>query len=183
MHVVGHAKGEAGAAGDSRCTPPVIWTAARAALTAATGAAVWDLDPATNPASTVPAHVRWYGHGPADDGLLLPWHGHVWLNWPFSASARWVRKACREATRRAESVTALGPGDTSTSWWRALARACDAWAVWPRREHFPAPGERGEGRPAGGVHLFWLCRGDRGRAERWSRAMRDAGALPFPPAR
>lgn len=174
VHLVGRAKGAAGAPGDSRCTPPVIW---RACLGAAGLAVCWDLDPASNPHSTVPASVRWQGLSGADDGLLLPWAGDVWLNPPFSAMARWTSKALREA-RRARSVTLLVPGDSSTAWWRSLARASAAWAVWPRREHFPLPGEQGRGSPGGGVHLFWL-----GPAPAlWRAEMEIAGALTFPGA-
>lgn len=169
MHV-GKAPGKPGGKGDHRCTPPEIWIAARAAI----GIKQWDLDPATNKHATVPAATRWMGRSPEDDGLLLPWFGHVWLNPPFSKLGIWTQKFMQEA-RRATSLTFLGPGDSSTAWWQALARGCDSWAAWPRRQHFPIP-DHPKGSPPGPVHLFYIGP----RSTRWRQVMTHVGCEAFP---
>ena len=120
MHTPGHKPGRGGI-GDSRCTPPELWAVARAAI----GIKAWDLDPASNSFSTIPATTAWDGE--PHDGLILPWHGHVWINFPFSDPPPWVDKILQEAARpTVYSITVLSPSDSSTAWWHKLRRGCDA---------------------------------------------------------
>ena len=163
MHVYkGKAKG-----GDHRCTPPEIWMVALAAV----GIKAWDLDPATNAFSTVPATVCWDGSGEDQDGLILPWYGHVWLNFPFSVPALWVDKAIAEAASRVvRSITILSPSDSSTAWWHKLRRGCDASAAWSRRTHFPLP-DNPKGSPGAAPHLSYIGK----RSNRWRRVFERYG--------
>lgn len=150
--------------GDHRCTPPVIWKAALYAI----GADQFDLDPATNAHSTVPASLCFDGSSIELDGLVQGWEGNVWLNFPFSDPMPWVEKVLREA-HRCRSITVLGPNDTSTQWHRLLVRCVDATAQWPRRVHFPLPDTK-RGSPPGPIALFYI--GPQSNA--WMRVMRDA---------
>lgn len=157
--------------GDHRCTPKKIWKVALEAI----GAKTFDLDPATNAHSTVPAETICTGPkvGGAD-GLELAWWGNVWLNFPFSDPNPWVAKVLREADRMIEpphptepaprSITILGPGDSAVAWWRALRTTCDARAMWPKRLHFPTP-DSPKGSAPGPVHLWYFGP----RATRWRR--------------
>lgn len=162
-------------AGDQRCTPRVVWQAALEAI----GVDEFDLDPATNPFSTVPAKRRLMGghHGsdPKENGLTVEWYGHVWLNFPFSQPVPWVERAVWHAsTYRTQSITILGPNVIDTNWFQALMLETDARADWPRREHFPTPDEP-EGSPMGGFSLYYLGPA----APRWRRAMRDCGCITY----
>lgn len=123
-------------AGDHRCTPEVLWRAALAAI----GRSSFDTDPATNPGSSVPARVQYMGPYNGRNGLILPWEGDVWLNFPFSNPLPWILRVLAEANRY-RSITVLGPNDSSTTWHQQLVRFVDARAAWPRRVHFPTPGE------------------------------------------
>ncbi|HHH29073.1 MAG TPA: hypothetical protein ENK57_12115 [Polyangiaceae bacterium] len=179
--------------GDHRCTPPEIWSVALEAL----GAKTFDLDAATNDFATIPAIVRCTGPkvGGAD-GLAVPWWGNVWLNFPFSTPNPWIAKVGSEADRMLQpvlrmneslppselpprSITVLGPGDSAVAWWRAMRQTCDAWAMWPKRAHFPRP-DQPKGSAPGPVHLWYIGP----RATRWRTIMEShgvptsTGALP-----
>jgi phage N-6-adenine-methyltransferase len=53
----------------------------------------------------------------ADDGLIRPWEGSVFMNPPYGrAIGRWVEKAYREAKDGA-TVVALIPARTDTAYW------------------------------------------------------------------
>lgn len=150
MHVPG-ARRRVRGQGDERCTPPTIWRPMLHAL----GLEQFDLDPATNSFSTVPARTRWTRR---EDGLAQPWFGHIWVNFPFSSSGLWVSKIRQSlALSAVKTITVLSPGDTGNTWWPELWSIATAWAAWPQREHFPLPGEA-KGQPAGAPHL-WLCVG------------------------
>jgi hypothetical protein len=159
-----------GRPGDHRCTPRRILVAAAHAA----GIKRWDLDPASNRHSIVPAETAWYGEGDDDNGLVLDWFGDTWLNPPFSAMDVWTAKSIDELVR-VRSLTFLGPGDTSTEWWRTWKARCDAWAAWPRREHFPLP-DNPKGSPPGPVHLFYTGP----RSNRWRQVMEHVGCVTYP---
>jgi hypothetical protein len=160
---------KAGRPGDHRCTPRAIWLAARHAA----GIEQWDLDPATNQFSTLPAATKWDGEAEDRDGLALAWFGDTWCNPPFSGMGVWTDKAIRESART-RSLTFLGPGDSSTEWWRKWVSKCDAWAAWPTRIHFPMP-DHPTGSPPGPIHLFYVGP----RATRWRRVMAHVGCTTF----
>lgn len=56
---------------------------------------------------------------PEDDGLLLPWHGKVFMNPPYGRQiGLWTKKAKAEVERdHAQIVVALLPARTDTCWW------------------------------------------------------------------
>ncbi len=85
---------------DDWYTPPAIFTAL---------GIDFDLDPAAPPGGVpwVPAK-EFYTE--ADDGLLQPWSGRVWLNPPYSAPALWL-----ERFRDHDDGVALVAADTSTA--------------------------------------------------------------------
>jgi len=54
-----------------------------------------------------------------DNGLILPWHGRVFMNPPYGwhVTERWIEKACLEAGRdEVEIVVGLIPSHTDTEW-------------------------------------------------------------------
>lgn len=156
--------------GDHRCTPEPIW---RAALHAA-GLEAFCLDPASNPNATVQAQVHWMGPLDGNDGLEKTWFGNVWLNFPFSTPRIWVDKV-EEELEHVTSVTVLGPNDSSTAWWRQISAFCDARADWPRRLHFPLPGQD-KGSPPGPVGLWFVGKG----STRWRRVLSGYGCSTWP---
>lgn len=156
--------------GDHRCTPEVIWRAALAAI----GRRMFDTDAATNPFATLPARTKYMGPRNGLDGLVLPWEGDTWLNFPFSNPMRWVEAAERQANRF-RSLTVLGPNDSSTAWHQRLVRFVDARAAWPKRLHFPLPGKP-KGSPPGPIALFYS--GPQSNA--WMRYMRAQGCAVDP---
>ncbi len=162
--------------GDHRCTPLEIWEVALEAI----GADKFDLDPASNEHATVPAHAVCTGPKIGGvDGLTLQWSGNVWLNFPFSQPSPWVEKVQHEAdrmlrpddARHARSITVLGPGDSGVVWWRVMRGLCDARALWPKRVHFPLPGQM-KGSAPGPVHLWYIGP----RSNHWRRVFEAHGA-------
>lgn len=80
----------------------------------------FDLDPCSPTANKRRAPVRAHVHFTAEDnGLLLPWHGNVFLNPPYGRElAMWIKKARRESIDPAvKTVIALVPARTDTGWW------------------------------------------------------------------
>lgn len=162
--------GRAGRPGDHRCTPEPIW---RAALEAA-GIERFDLDPASNPFATIPAETSW--HGGAYDGRKLAWFGNVWINYPWSVPVPWVCKIIKESKREeVRSITANGAHDLSTAWAQQITNACDAWAAWPKRLHYPLPNNP-SGSPPGSVALWYFGP----NAETWIRVMHAFGCIAYP---
>lgn len=162
-------------AGDQRCTPPEVWRVALAAL----GLDEFDLDPATNEFATVPAKKRLMGGGqgakPEDNGLLVAWSGHVWLNFPFSTPMPWVECAVKHAAaRRVTTITVLGPISPDTRWHRLLVRNADARADWPRRYHFPTASHP-KGQAMGGFALYFFG----AHSTEWRRHMAELGCTTY----
>lgn len=58
----------------------------------------------------------------ADNGLLLEWFGHVWLNPPFGrAISDWLHKCALEITNpNVDSIMVLIPARTDTKWFHEL---------------------------------------------------------------
>lgn len=73
----------------------------------------FELDVAAPPGglSWIPAR-RFYCA--ADDGLLQPWDGHVWMNPPYGRGIElWMRKMAAHG-----DGVALVPANTETQWWQ-----------------------------------------------------------------
>jgi len=111
---------------DSWCTPP--W------LTALIPAA--DLDPCSNPRSTVSAGAT-YRLDRGEDGLSLPWSGVVFVNPSYSNPLPWAAKliASPEVTAAAFLVNV----DTSTAWWSVLRSRLPVALMFHKRIQFAAP--------------------------------------------
>lgn len=75
----------------------------------------FDLDPAASDRY----HVTQRYFTPADNGLLLPWEGRVFLNPPYGREEEaWLVKAIQEVMAgRASVVVALLPAKTGKHWW------------------------------------------------------------------
>lgn len=162
-----------GAPNDHRCTPPEVYEPLRRAL----GIEQWDLDPASNPASTIPAKRALFGRGPARRpphlcGLAYKWAGHVWLNPPFREIQPWAEKWAETAqANKARSMLAIVPADHSTEWWGVFERSADVLTLWTR-VHFPLPGERPNARTGASpspYHVFAWLRSDAERANYFQR--------------
>jgi hypothetical protein len=109
---------------DSYCTPP--WLTQRLPMV--------DLDPCSNPRSTVRARRR-YSLEMRLDGLKLPWVGSVFLNWPYSDPLPWAIKLREElASGRCTQAIVLCKHDSSTEWWRELVKGAtpDQWQFFSR---------------------------------------------------
>lgn len=97
-------------ASDSYCTP--AWLTAMLPLV--------DLDPCSNPRSTVRAR-RAFSLEKKLDGLAQPWRGSVFLNWPYSAPGPWAAKLVEELTAgRCTEAIVLCKLDASTAWWKTV---------------------------------------------------------------
>lgn len=86
-----------------------------------------DLDPATHPIAqeTVQA-INHFTR--ADDGLIRPWHGRVWLNPPYAQPfiAQFIEKLVTEVTdRRVEQAILLTHNYTDTGWFHHAEGAAD----------------------------------------------------------
>lgn len=75
-------------------------------------------------------------------GLTTPWlplvrpvpGGQVYVNWPYSSSAAWVKKVRREAAH-GFPITLLVPARTDTAWWEEIWEVTDACGLWRGRIH------------------------------------------------
>lgn len=112
---------------DAYCTPPEI-TALLPAV---------DLDPCSNPRSTVRAKTT-YSLEAKQDGLTLPWFGLVYANVPYSAPLPWAEKLSAEWA----NLTGAGflvNADHSPKWWHVLKQALPIRLDFDERIEFSAP--------------------------------------------
>lgn len=93
---------------DSYCTPPAITQLLPEV----------DLDPCSNPRSTVRAKQT-YSLEANQDGLVLPWFGLVYANVPFSDPLPWSLKFAAERSRIVGAGFMVN-ADHSPRWWRVL---------------------------------------------------------------
>jgi phage N-6-adenine-methyltransferase len=96
-----------------------------------------DCDPASEPeAQKIVQAATFYTE--ADNGLRQPWHGRVWLNWPYSKSEEFAKKLNAEV--RAGHVTeaiCLTHNYTDTGWFQdQLATICSAICLTRGRVEF-----------------------------------------------
>ncbi len=96
---------------DTAYTPPLIFEALDLEF---------DLDPAAPPGGVpwIPANKI---YTEADNGLLQPWEGLVWLNPPYSAPAPWIERLHNHG-----QGVALLPADTATAWFYRWVTTADA---------------------------------------------------------
>lgn len=86
-----------------------------AALAAEFGA--FDLDPCARPETAKAKNF----YTQADDGLVQPWFGHVFVNPPYSKPAPWIEKAIAETQRDATiTVRLLLAAATEVGWFHDL---------------------------------------------------------------
>lgn len=109
---------------DSWCTPK--WITKRLPLV--------DLDPCSNPRSTVRARRRLMLEN-GENGLLSSWRElSVFCNPPYSKIEPWAAKIVE-----AKSFCFLVNVDPSTEWWRMLTRWSDHLFLFYKRIKFRAP--------------------------------------------
>jgi phage N-6-adenine-methyltransferase len=96
-------------------TPPHI----REAVVSALGGRV-DLDPCADPGKSFPAAEHFTE---ADNGLVKPWVGRVYMNPPYGRTIeRWTTKLRDEMTSGwTTEAVALLPARMDTRWWHELA--------------------------------------------------------------
>lgn len=121
----------------------------------------FDLDPCASVSGPMPwANVdRWYTA--ENDGLSLPWEGHVWLNPPYSDAAVWLQRMAAHG-----DGIALVFARTDTAWWHEY--------VWPNASRIlflrgrvtfwhPIPDDDPEVCPSTGTldeDECWYCTGE-----------------------
>lgn len=118
---------------DSYCTPP--WLTQLLPRR--------DLDPCSNPRSTVNAK-RAYSLDKGLDGLRLPWNGTVYENWPYSNPLPWAEKTIHElAVGNCTDAIVLIKLDSSTRWFSVIAKrvldVIDLWIFNERIQHDEPP--------------------------------------------
>lgn len=92
----------------------------------------FDLDPASPGADHVPWVPARKHFTIADDGLILPWHGQVWLNPPYDRELdTWLSKLAEHGTGMA-----LVYSRTETMWWQHAAHRADAVLFLAKRVWF-----------------------------------------------
>lgn len=120
----------------------------------------FDLDPCSPTADRRRAPVKAKIYFTAeDDGLALPWLGVVFMNPPYGRALRyWIEKARDEvAMGHAETVIALIPARTDTTWWHDYI-AGQADVVFLRgRLSF---GKEGQSAPFPSALVIWSQRED-----------------------
>jgi phage N-6-adenine-methyltransferase len=98
---------------DIRCTPPALVEICRKLVDVDR----FTLDVAASPGNAI--CEDYYALERGQDGLEIPWYGHVWCNPPYSDIGSWVRKAWIEHSGlRTASITMLIPANrTDQKWW------------------------------------------------------------------
>lgn len=103
----------------------------------------FDFDPCSNSRSHIDA-LDFASLENGDDGLVLDWHGSVWINPPYSNPLPWMDKLRVEIDGgRCREAMALVKLDTSTKWWKALTLNKDFVSLWlfnNRLRFEPPPG-------------------------------------------
>jgi hypothetical protein len=98
-----------------------------------------DLDPCSNPYSTVSAETV-YMLEAGQDGLELPWFGLVWINGPYSDLEPWARKLDREYPKLDGCAFLVNTSNTP-AWWHLLVKHLRLRLDFDKRIEFaPPPG-------------------------------------------
>jgi hypothetical protein len=140
--------GDPAARDDNWQTPEVVLSGVRE-----TFRGVINLDPCASPEPTDwfatnnmnPTREPWEGaikagqFGYRQDGLSASWSRRVYVNPPFSESARWIEK-CHTEAPHCEGIIMLIPTRSDTRYWQTYAPTADAICFWKGRIKFIAPG-------------------------------------------
>ncbi len=109
----------------------------------------FDLDVCSPPGGLDWIPAAWY-YTQADDGLVQPWNGRVWMNCPYSEAWRWVPRFVDHA----HGVCLLP--HAKSGWHSVIWRAADAIVIPDRRVNFVSDRSNGEVR----FPLFFAAFGD-----------------------
>lgn len=149
-------------------TPRSIIEAARYAMGSI------DLDPAScEEAQQIVQAGRYFTK--AEDGLVQPWAGNVWLNPPYGRGLieEWVEKAIYEMEfMRTNQIIMLVNNCTETEWFQSLLDEAHAVCFPCGRIEFWGPNRR-FGSGWNGQAIFWLARHFEG--DTWRRFL---GSMP-----
>ena len=120
-----------------------------------------DLDPCSNPRSTVRARQT-YSLESGRDGLALPWIGSVYCNPPYSDIYPWALKAEEQTVNACAFLVNV---DSSTSWWKRLQAHLQHVLLFSKRIQFvPAHGVAvsSNSKPQAllcNAQFRWMCEG------------------------
>jgi phage N-6-adenine-methyltransferase len=133
-------------------TPPEVIEAARAVLGAI------DLDPASSPMANETVQATHF-YTEADDGLIQPWSGRVWLNPPYgSLVGKFVGKLVAEYEARnvAAAILLVNSNSAEVGWFAPL------WGAYPlaftsgaRVNFVPGAGQEASGATHGSCFVYF----------------------------
>jgi hypothetical protein len=114
-----------------------------------------DLDPASNELAQTWIQATTF-YTAADDGLLKPWYGRVWLNPPYADVTQWINKAIAEYDdgNITEAVLLVKPAD-GAAWYQRLNKKFPRCGVNHRIKFMDKDGIA-QPRPAHGNCFFYL---------------------------
>lgn len=110
----------------------------------------FDLDPCSNPASSVLARAT-YSLEQGLDGLAEPWVGSVWCNGEYSNPLPW----CERLAAHNGPWCSLWKLDPTTTWWAVLMGAADGYGMFKRRLKFSKASGSNAGVANFGSVLVW----------------------------
>jgi hypothetical protein len=118
----------------------------------------FDLDPASPGPDVVPWVPADRCYTQADDGLVQPWTGFVWLNPPYGLNIfeKWTRRFAEHG-----NGVILAKDQTTTRWYQELSERADLILALKKKISFVRPGMKTGCFPIG-HHL--IAFGDRGVA-------------------
>jgi hypothetical protein len=133
-----------------------------------------------DPASSVSANSRVRAQSyftKEHDGLILPWHGRVWLNMPFSRKGNplWVNKLEVEySSGRVTEACCITFACTSEKWFQPLMRRPQCY-LYPRTNYLTPDGKVARGVTKGSVVTYY---GD--RLHEFAKAFQQLGTIKVP---
>lgn len=99
----------------------------------------FDLDPA---AGCEPEPIGEDRYTEADDGLMQPWYGTVWLNPPFSAKTKWYKRLYDQYNNGdVDRAVALATVDPSAQWFHKWFSTADYLCFLEGRDWYLGAGD------------------------------------------